>query len=196
MISEKKLIEYNAAHIKIDKDIYLFKQGEQAKYYFQIIKGSVKMNNFNDDGKEFIQGIFYDGQSFGEPPLFDTFNYPANAVTLEKTELYKLPKDLFFKLLEENPKTTIGVTKSIAKRLHYKAIMAVEISSQEASHRILTLLDYLKENFHHQINLTETNLTRQQIADLTGLRVETVIRTLKKLEKEEKVKIINKKVWR
>lgn len=38
------------------------------------------------------------------------------------------------------------------------------------------------------------DLTRQQIADLTGLRVETVIRTLKRLESDSKVQIINSKV--
>jgi CRP-like cAMP-binding protein len=60
------------------------------------------------------------------------------------------------------------------------------------------LLDYLKftiykieEPFEYEVELT-----RQQIADLTGLRVETVIRSIKSLEKKGKLKIVSRKVWR
>jgi CRP-like cAMP-binding protein len=36
--------------------------------------------------------------------------------------------------------------------------------------------------------------TRQQLADMTGLRVETVIRTVKKMEKDGKLKIEGHKI--
>ena len=39
-------------------------------------------------------------------------------------------------------------------------------------------------------------ITRQQIADLTGLRVETVIRAIKSLEKKGEVTIKDRKVYR
>jgi len=41
----------------------------------------------------------------------------------------------------------------------------------------------------------EVPLTRQQLACTTGLRVETVIRCIKKMETEKKVKIINGKIF-
>lgn len=76
--------------------------------------------------------------------------------------------------------------------------MASEISSQDPRHRILRLLDYLKQSvlknktpFSFQVDLT-----RQQLADLTGLRVETVIRVIKDLEKKGELKIKNRKVYR
>jgi CRP-like cAMP-binding protein len=37
-------------------------------------------------------------------------------------------------------------------------------------------------------------LTRQEIADMTGLRVETVIRTMKAMEEKGMLKIENRKV--
>ncbi|MBK8604199.1 MAG: winged helix-turn-helix domain-containing protein [Saprospiraceae bacterium] len=36
--------------------------------------------------------------------------------------------------------------------------------------------------------------TRQQIANITGLRVETVIRTIIKLSGDNKLKIVNRKI--
>lgn len=41
----------------------------------------------------------------------------------------------------------------------------------------------------------EVSLTRQQLADLTGLRVETVIRTIKNLATKKKLEIINRKIF-
>ncbi len=73
----------------------LIKEGQQALCYFQLAAGEVKMNNFNVDGKEFIQGIFLSGQSFGEPPLFAYVKYPANAEALTDAEILRLDKDTF-----------------------------------------------------------------------------------------------------
>lgn len=76
--------------------------------------------------------------------------------------------------------------------------MAPEISSQEPEHRILRVLDYLKKEIYklEKPFSFKVDLTRQQIADLTGLRVETVIRATKALEKKKELKIKNRKVYR
>jgi len=63
---------------KYKKGEVLFQEGTIARYYHQVHLGEIKMNNFNDEGKEYIQGIFTKDKSFGEPPLFANFKYPAN----------------------------------------------------------------------------------------------------------------------
>jgi len=198
MLDEQILYEFGAEKLFFNKGNPIFKEGQRALCYFQIAAGEVKMNNFNDDGKEFIQGIFLSGQSFGEPPLFADVKYPANSEALTDTEILRLDKEFFFKLLERHPDQHLKITTALASRLYYKAIMASEISSQEPEHRILRILDYLKKHVH---NLQEpysfaVDLTRQQIADLTGLRVETVIRASKNLEQKGEIKIIKRKVYR
>ncbi|OSY89469.1 cyclic nucleotide-binding protein [Tenacibaculum holothuriorum] len=180
------------------KDELIFNENDNAKNYYQILSGAVKMSNFNDEGKEFIQGIFYKEQSFGEPPLFIDVKYPAHAISLDETQLFIVPKDEFLKLLQENPDIHLYFTKTLAKRLYYKAIIASEISSQEPAHRILRFLDYLKNDVYNITNsfAFEVPYTRQQIADTLGLRVETTIRAIKNLEKQGKVKIVKRKVFR
>lgn len=198
MINANLLLQYNAELLEIEKGNIIFDYGSRAQSYFQVKSGEVKMNNFNRDGKEFIQGIFYEGQSFGEPPLFADVGYPAGAETITDAEIYRLPKDAFFDLLKQNPEVHLRVTEVLASRLYYKAIMASEISSQEPEHRILRLLDYTKKHIQNlEAHETfEVDLTRQQIADLTGLRVETVIRACKVLEKKGEIEIKNRKILR
>lgn len=67
MIEEKILLRMGAHYKTYDKGTVIFFQDTFAFYYYQIINGEVKMNNFSEDGKEFIQNIFTAGQSFGEP---------------------------------------------------------------------------------------------------------------------------------
>jgi hypothetical protein len=45
-----------------------FRKDHLATQYYQIIWGR-EINNFNDEGREFIQD-FYANHRFGEPPLF------------------------------------------------------------------------------------------------------------------------------
>ncbi|NJW52325.1 Crp/Fnr family transcriptional regulator [Salinimicrobium oceani] len=197
MIDEDLLIKYGAKRVEYSKGDQLFREGESALNFYQIALGEIKMNNYNEDGKEFIQGIFSIGQSFGEPPLLANVKYPANAEAISDAQVFQLPKMPFLELLSSNPKVHLKITETLAKRLHYKAIMASEISSQEPEHRILRIIDYLKSRdkvegrFQYRLDLT-----RQQLADLTGLRVETVIRATKSLEKKEELQIRKRKVYR
>lgn len=198
MIDGSLLIKYGASVKRYAKDEIIFLKDDLPRFYFQVISGEVKMNSYNESGKEFIQGIFSAGRSFGEPPLFGDFNYPASAISIDETAVYVLRKELFQNLLLENPTIHLQFTEVLANRLYYKATMASGHSSNNAEERIIQLIDYLK--FHvYKIpanELYQVELTRQQIGDLTGLRVETVIRVLKKMEKQNEIQIRNRKVYR
>jgi len=198
MIDEKILLRMGAHYKTYDKGTVIFFQDTYAVYYYQIINGEVKMNNYSEDGKEFIQNIFTPGQSFGEPPLFIEEKYPANATAVSDCTLICLEKDLFIEMLRQYPEVSIEMNRSLSRRLWYKSVMAPEISSQDPAKRLLTLLTYFKVHQSEDVNTPfcfQIPMTRQQLADLTGLRVETVIRTIKQLEKEGRLQIKNRKIF-
>jgi CRP-like cAMP-binding protein len=198
MISEALLEQHRANRKKFEKGAVIFDEGKLPLNYYQIISGEVKMCNFNDDGREFIQGIFHEGQSFGEPPLFLERVYPAKAIALTDCELFVLAKARFLEMIKANADVSMEIIEHLAQRLHYKAVMAAEISYEEPEHRLLKLIDYSIKFFGSKKEKDgfRIDLTRQQMADLTGLRVETVIRAIKSLEKKGQIKIINRKVYR
>ena len=197
MIDEQLLLQYGATEINLEKGQHLFHEKERAANYYQVKSGKIKMFNLNSEGKLFTQGMFEAGESFGEPPLFDDTTYPACTIAEENTCLFKLTKARFFKLLKENPEIHFKLTRMFATRLLYKSMILKEISGHNPDHRILSLIDYMKKEKGIPANEKyEVSLTRQQIADLTGLRVETVIRSVKTLEKEGSLKLIGHKVFR
>jgi CRP-like cAMP-binding protein len=177
------------------KNENIFFEENPARFYFQILDGNVKMSNLNNDGKEFIQGIFKSGESFGEPPLFLNENYPATATALKESVVIKLSKDSFFKILEAYPDIQFNFLKVFAKRIYSKASTNRDLINNDPSHRIIAFLDSIKKENSENEKRIKIPFTRQEIANFTGLRVETVIRTLLKMEKEQKVEIIDRKLY-
>ncbi len=200
MIDQTVMESYGAKKITLQKDDVLFREEEEALNYFQVVEGSVKMITTSSDGQEFIQGIFKTGDGFGEPPLLCSFPYPSTAVVLEPSIIVKLSKERFLTLLRENFNIHLQLDQVLCQRLRYKAMVLSEISFYDPAHRIDSLLNYFKYDAMHRQQTTtcESNyvipFTRQQLADMTGLRVETVIRTVKKMEDEGKLKIVGRKI--
>lgn len=191
------LITWGAVYKKFHKHENVFEVGTHPKYYHQIVEGDVKLYNINEDGKEFIQGMFKAGDSFGEPPLFINEVYPSSAVTCHESVIIRLHRDHFLKLLSEYPKIQESFNYLFAKRIYSKSITASEIANNNPEHRIIAFLDsYKKSNFSDNLNTAVMiPYTRQEIANFTGLRVETVIRALIKMDECGKVSIQNRKVY-
>ena len=197
MIIEPVILErFGAKPISLHKNEILFAERGPALNYYQVSEGIIKMNNYSQDGQEFVQGMFKDGESFGEPPLFAGFPYPANAVAVIDSVVWKLPKENLIRLLKENFDLHLKFCAILSNRLQFKAMIAKEMSSHAPDHRILTLIDYFKEKAKEKGDFYEVPFTRQQLADMTGLRVETVIRSIRALAEKKELKIIKRKVFR
>jgi len=195
VISEKILYSMGADVKQYDPTEIIFSEGDSPSFYYQIITGEVKLNNYNEDGKETIQNLLTDGESIGESLLFMDKPYPINAVTTTSCNILKLPKNLFMDLLKQYPDTCFDMNTHLSQNLYYKQLMAQTMSSQNPAVKLKTLMDYLK-SFHNEDKpfSFKIPLTRQQMASLTGLCVETVIRSLKKMERDNMVQIENRKI--
>jgi CRP-like cAMP-binding protein len=193
MVAIELLLKYSASVKKYAKNEIIFFENTIPLKYYQIISGEIKMFNLNEDGREFIQGIFNENESFGEPPLFSHRPYPASAITMNDVELVEISIQNFLKLLNENSDVALQIIINLSNRLHFKAVMASGISSHEPEYILLSFLKYYVTYLYKTKN-NKVDLTRQQIADITGLRVETVIRVVKKLESKQLIKLINRKI--
>lgn len=195
MIPNEIISQYGAVEVKLDKDEMLFEEGNACLHYFQVQTGAIKMVNYSEEGQEFIQGIFAPGESFGEPPLFDGFPYPSSAIATTPSVVSKLRKERFIDLLRHHFAIHLQFSEVFAKRLRYKSMMLRELSSYAPEHRILTLIDYFRDKAGSDSKPFLVPFTRQQLADMTGLRVETVIRTISKLHKVGQLHLVKHKIY-
>ncbi len=183
MIPDSVWLAYGARVVRLRKGDTLFDQGETASRFYQVKSGRVKMVSGNEQGREFVQGLFTEGQSFGEPPFFNDVPYPAAAVAVEDSEVWSCGRPAFLRLLAEHPAIHLELTRVLSGRLVYKSMMLAEIAVEEAEHRLATLIGYLRSADPAGLSRPyRVGLTRQQLADMTGLRVETVVRSIKAME--------------
>lgn len=193
---EELLVTHGARLLQLGKGELIFSQGEPATQFYIVKNGKVKMSHFNEQGREFIQGYFSTGQSFGEPPLIAKLNYPASAFASEESEVWKISYTKFIELLKEHFEIHLGLLETLSERLIYKSMMLSEVAVEDAEHRLQSLLGYLKKERGIPVEKEyPVPLTRQQLADMTGLRVETVIRTIKSMEQKGILEIIEGKIF-
>lgn len=196
MIQQDLLLAWGGTFRKFEKNQPVFFEGDKPLFYYQVVEGTVRMANVNDDGKEFIQGIFKKGDSFGEPVLFIDQPYPATAVANEACVVMRITKENFFHLLKEYPDIHLSITRVLAARIYNKSIITKEIAGENPEHRIKTMLQLLKQqNGCREQEPYKVELSRQQIADMTGLRTETVIRVMRKLHERGDIHIEKGKVF-
>lgn len=188
------LIAWGGISKRYKKGEYIFHEDEVPRCFYQIIEGTVKMYNTNLDGKEYTQAEFKKGNSFGEPLLFIEELYPSTAVTTEESIIIRLPKERFLEILDEYPAIQKKLITVLSRRIFNKSITAKEIINNTPESRIIAFLNAYKKKNLVENEKIEIPYTRQEIANYTGLRVETVIRTLAKMKSKNTVNIIDRKL--
>jgi len=196
LVDTDLLSSYGATTTTYDPSDIIFEEGEIPRYYYQIVTGSVKLNHTDEDDKELIQSILAPGQSVCELLLFIDEKYPVNAIAISECTIMKLPKPDFLQLLDEHHQPSVDVRKFVSERLYHKFIMMQNNASIYSHIRIKGTLAYFKSFSNNQAPYSyEFPLTRKQLASITGLRIEMVICTVKKMESEKILKIKNKKIF-
>lgn len=196
MIDKQVLIERGATQLSLLPEEVLFQEGSQCRYYFQVISGQVRWVNINQAGNEYLQTLVEQGESVGELPLFDGKAYAATAIANKPTCLLRLPKEDFHQLLIDFPQIHFTFSSLLAQRLRFKFFMLKKMAQHDPEDIIETLLEYLSEQKSHICSTcNQVQLTRRQIAEMTGLRVETVIRVMKNLNTKGVLRIHRRKVY-
>lgn len=195
MITEPCILRSAGAtteHYDVHESIFL--ENQIPEFYYQIVEGKVKLTNYSADRKEALHNILGSGQSLGESALF-LQTYSVNAITLSPCTVLKLPKPAFMELLVTDPEFSREINRRISSYLHFKHIMGQIIYNYNPTKKLQTLLDYLKSINREKERFTlQIPFTRQEIANLTGLCVETTIRTVKKMERNKLLKIKNRHI--
>ena len=196
MIDIDLLLVWGAAFKKATKGSTIFSEGTTCSFYYQLVSGQVRWMNINEEGKEFIYTIIEPGESFGELPLFDDEPYAATAITDEDSVVIRLHKPVFAQLLRENMALHFKFSKLLAQQIRFKLILLKLLACHDPETMISALLQHFKKehkNFCGDCN--QLKLTRQQIADMTGLRVETVIRSMRHMHEKGELLITKGKVY-
>lgn len=165
----------------------IFREGEPSESLFTIVRGRVKIYKITPTGKDVILEIFGEGDPFGAVAAYQERSFPASAAALEDTVCLVMPRREFFALLESNPSLVRGLLAGLTRRIAELTNRVAELSGGRVEPRIARLFVKLVEEQGLERDegvFIPLNLSRQEIADLTGTTIETSIRIMSRWSKE------------
>lgn len=197
MFTREMLVRSRVPVLQLKRKDVLFREDQRAVFLYYLMKGELKIYNSDSEGKEFLINKVLGHQFLGEPPFLLAERYPATAViTSETAEVFYFTAEIFHNFMSEHPQLMFDFTKEIAKKAYEKTLRLKSIVHQCPHERILSFLKIYKRGLGlDDEEQTMINVTRKEMANSTGLAIETVIRTVKKMERENKIKLINHKIF-
>ena len=180
-----KKIRTIALSKQVGKGKVLFTEGEEAKGFYVILSGKVKLYKISPEGKEQILHVVSAPDAFAEAALFLEGTYPAFAQALSDGQLLFFPKRDFIHLIEKNPQLSINMIVSLSLFLKRFASLIEELSLKEVSSRVAKyMIDLALKSSKEGKNPKEVelDLSKTQLALKLGTISETLSRTLSKMK--------------
>jgi len=197
-----KKIRTIASPKQVGKKEVLFSDGEEAKGFYVILSGKIKLYKISPEGKEQILHVVSAPDAFAEAALFLEGSYPAFAEALIDSQLLFFPKRDFIQLIEKNPQLSINIIVSLSHFLRRFASLIEELSLKEVSSRIAKYLIDLSLKSAKEGKSpkeVELDLSKTQLASKLGTISETFSRTLAKMKtkgiidvKKNRILILNR----
>lgn len=195
LLEDDLLKQTKAEFKKYYKGDIIFSEGECSQFFHYLKNGELSVSNLTEKGKELLQHKVKAGSFFAEPAVLLGVGFPGNVeVCTEKAEIIKIPRDNFIIYLKENPEVLFNFTLSVANKSIKKSQLLKQIVLFNPEDRITQQLEDFKREMGQPGEKVLIQLTRKDLAHMTGLRIETVIRTIKKMEKEQKLEIVSGKI--
>ena len=194
---ELELLENIAERKAYKKDEYIFFEEDKGERFYVIKKGQVKLTKMIENGDEQILNIFSDNDIIAEIIAFDKGNYPASAVTMEKTDLICFEQSKLEDLIMENPKIGIKLLRELSGRLRKAQQNVRDLALKDSSAKVAGLLLSLAEKYGQKNKekiILDISLTQKEMANMIGSSRETVSRVLKQFEKDGLIKTSRKKI--
>ena len=182
---------------QVGKREVLFSDGEQAKGFYVILSGKVKLYKISPEGKEQILHMVSAPDAFAEAALFHEGSYPAFAEALVDSQLLFFPKRDFIHLIERNPQLSINMIVSLSHFLRKFASLIEELSLKEVSSRVAKyLMDLSLKSAKDGENPKEVDLdlSKTQLASKLGTISETLSRTLAKMKAKGVINVRKKRI--
>lgn len=196
MINTDVLLAWGAAYKELQPGEILFKEKTACNFYYQLVSGQVRWVNIDENGKEYLQSLIIPGQCVGELGLFGDGLFAATAIAEKTSLLLRLHKQEFFQLLRTHSDIHFQFTELLVKRLRFKFHILKSVDNHGSEKNVLSFIQYLKQTGTHICSeCNRVLLTRKQIAEMTSLRVETVIRVMRRLETKQVLRISKGKVY-
>ena len=164
----------------------IFTEGSYPAGIFYIKEGMVKKFKTDHNGKEHVLYLCSKGELLGYSALLCNETYPDSAVALEPSKLGFIPNEAFLRILSQSAELMMGILSSLSHEFGVLVNSVRVFAHMSVKERLALTLLILAEKFKkgEETVGTEIHLSREDMANMVGTAVETLVRLLAELKKE------------
>jgi len=176
-----------AANLPADQNIYSEYHKPEGVYI--VCRGRVKVFSTDAKGSQMITWIRHPGEVFGHIALFSKHKYMCTSRTMGSTTLSFITAKALNEFLTAYPGTYPLLLHKIANELRSLQLKLKDTAYKPAKSKVaLALINAISYKSKNTNTPAIHGLKRTEIAEITGLALETVVRALAELEKKRVIK--------
>ncbi len=188
---ERRKVAGEVVETRYRKDQFIFREGDPATSFHILKEGTVKCAKTSPEGKQITLKVLMPGDLFCcDAAVLDGGAHPGCAQPMGDVSVLTLSKEAYFDLLRRNPDAALQVIQYLGNRLQEAQETAKVLGLNPADQRLAALLVKLAGRAGlregQQVRLT-VRLTRQDLADMVGMTVETATRIMGRFKREKLV---------
>lgn len=180
----------------LQKGQYAFRESQPFNSIFAVRSGALKVFSSTSDGREQITGFYFPGEILGLDGISNN-HYESSAKALETSAICEIPFDRLGDLSAQVPSLQMQFFKLMSREIGSDQQLITLLSKHTADERLATfLLSISARNARRGLSATRFRLpmSRLDIGNYLGLTVETVSRSIGRLQKQGIIEVINKDI--
>jgi len=190
MMLFSELPESAFAHMlqPIDQYIYppgavLYEAGNHRQYIYTIRRGMVKLVHVTEGGSYRIVRLLGPGSSIGLEMLDGAAGYHHTAIALDQVDVCKIPVATVRQIESNHPTLCVHLAEQLQEQLDLADQWIVALGSGSARQRVARLILIL-EQFFADKNGEFLLISREDMAAMIGIAIETVSRMIAEFKRE------------
>ena len=161
------------------KESEIFSGGQEARTFYLVLSGTVKVYLLSSEGREQILHILGPGNLVAEAAVFGGGIYPASAMSTEDARLLGIQRDRLLELVREDPELALAMIGGLVQRLREFVVTIEDLSLRDVAAR---LARYLLDNAHQGVCTLPG--TKTQLAEQLGTVLEPLSRAFRRLRQD------------
>lgn len=170
---------------------HLYRAGDRFHSLCAIRSGFFKTYELNKDGQEQVSGFHMAGELMGLDAISNDL-HACNAIALEDSEVCEIPFQRLEELMAEIPLLQRQFHRFFSRELAADHSLVMLLGTMNAEERLAVFLLNLSDRLLAR-GLSPTtihlSMSREEIGNYLGLKLETVSRTFSKLQKEGLIEV-------
>ncbi|WP_332690381.1 Crp/Fnr family transcriptional regulator [Devosia sp.] len=159
----------------------VFEQGQKADRFFLLLHGRLKVTQVTADGQQIIVRMVHPGDIFGFAKALQRDDYPGTPTAAAESVVICWPTEVWGLFVEQNPHLAVNAMQTIGQRLQEAHTRIREMATEEVerrvAHAVLRLIEQAGKTESAGIRI-DFQISRQDIAEMTGTTLHTVSRIL------------------